>query len=237
MNDIIVYSPNPADVVFRLQQANWPYINSASRNDDWAYSKVSAIPVLFQYVATRKEIPTLDECCHHLWKFCNTGPIDNATTPAARAEKTKMARERTKKLVMDFFRELHTFGLLSHHQLFGSVRYAKGEDIYLNVDFTAMPSLVLASVVMERHPIGIQSAMRNRWSNDEFTMLKERRKTRRDYDHGTWDGPIYWLTNKDNPKVLRAGGCWLFTQKHIDDLVEQMKPGRESKVAINSQIT
>lgn len=236
MSEVIVYSPNPADVAYRLQQANWRYINTANRNDDWAYSKISAIPILFQYVATRKEIPTLDECCHHLWQYHNSEPIDKAITTATKAAMTNMAKDRTRKLVMDFFRELHTFGLLSHHQLFGSVRYAKGEDIYLNVDFTAMPSLVLASVVVNRHPIGIQSAMRNKWSDEQFTMLKERRKTKRDCDHGTWDGPIYWLTNKDNPNVLRAGGCWLFTPKHIDDLVEQMKPSGESRVAINSEI-
>jgi len=237
VNDIIVYSPNPRDVEYRLRQADWRYANSATRGDDWVYNNFAVIPELFKYVATQKEIPSLEDCARYLWQYKNNSYItENAEPGKGQNALVCVARARTKKLVMDFYRELHTYGLLSHHMAFGNVRYAKGEDIYRNVDFTAMPSLVMAEVILVRQPIGIQSAMRSKWDDDQFSKLKAKRKLSQNRSEDYWDGPLYWLTNKNNPNVTKAGGCWLFTEQHISELIEQMKPQNEANIAINSEI-
>ena len=90
-------------------------------------------------------------------------------------------KNRALKLTMDFYRDLHTMGLLSLK--FASVVYERGLDISYNVDY---------KVTLKKHlfafmgnsgildtPIGIASAMQHprNWRNPEsFIAIKQRRR-------------------------------------------------------------
>lgn len=222
MSDITMYSVNPLDVEERLKQAGWKYRNSGSREEDYVYANVGVIPALFRFVSMSSRVPTCDECARHIWPL-----------RTARQNDEELARARTRKLVMDFMRDLHTYGLLTKHAAFGMVRYQKGMDLGYNVDFTSSLALHLG---YEEDDIGIQCSMKASWSEVDFVALKERRRARRQARE--WTGPHFLLTNKDRPQVLRAGGCWLFTPAHIDDLVEEISGKKVTgEVAIVQQLS
>lgn len=208
MSEFNIYYPNPSEIVYRLTEANWKYVND--RGSDFAYSNVTAIPLLFAYVVERERMPSAADCANYLWGF-------RAKALIKTGRDNELARMRTRKLVQDFFRELHTFGMLAQSNLFGSVRYAKAEDIDLGVDYTAILSTKLA---VDSDRLGIQSAMRVNWKNDQFTKIKEGRRGSRGSEK-KWTGPIYWITN-ENRREESVGGVWLFTPEHVQDLVEEI---------------
>ena len=96
------------------------------RQINFGYQHVAVIPALYAYITELQQVPTPEEACRHLWPLRE---VDDK-----RKEET---RERTIKLVLDFFRELHTFGLLAKHNAFGLVTYAGATDVDLGVDYTA----------------------------------------------------------------------------------------------------
>jgi len=222
MSNFAIFYPSPQDVEFRLKEAGWKYINN--RAGDFTYAQFAAIPALFEYVVECKRVPPLLDLAKHLWQFRAKG---------IRTDKDiELAKGRTRKLVQDFYRELHTFGLLAQSTIFGSVRYAKVEDITLGVDYTAVLSLAIPS---NEEAIGIQAAMRDNWTNDVFTSMKQARQNRRNSSE-KWDGPIYLLTDKHRSHVS-LGGVWLFTQDHVNDLMYEIIGNNEVEdVAIQTEL-
>lgn len=227
-----IQTVNPHEVEYKLRKANWGYTNTQSRSDDVGFANVGVFPILYLYVIQERQVPDLDAMLHHLMHFCE---------PHYRQD--KRAHTRAKKLVQDFCRDLHTFGLLSHTPDIASVSYQKGMDLRYNVDYLAR---LLSSLVDSYHigseEIGVQASMMHpkRWDRlgDSFLALKSHRRSNRTQVKN-WDGPLYWLTNKDRPYAKSIGGVWLFGEAHIHDLMDEIKGdfnenGKQS-VAIKQQ--
>ena len=172
-------------------------------------------PVLYKYIVNNGKASDADTLLAHLMSHCDPRYIDD-----------ERALNRAKKLVCDFYRDLHTYGLLSHEPFFASVAYQKGLDLRFNVDYVVeVRSLILDRCLNPTRENAVQSAMMAPWNwdkEDNFINLKRRRRIRRG-NMKEWTGPIYWLTNKDIPYACNAGGTWLFGSKHISALVEEIK--------------
>ena len=219
----LIWCPNPTDIESRLGQTRVKYPKNV-RAVNYGYAGVQVIPTLYGYVSEQGEVPTVEAMCRHLWQYHEDDP-----------KREEEAQRRTEKLVLDFYRELHTFGLLVRHDAFGLVRYSKAVDIDLGVDYLARISQVLLRTA-PRTPsqIGIQAAMGARHAFEAggyYQQQKARRKSARGAQG--WHGPLYWLTNEHRPAtVVQPSGVWLFTRRHIADLVEQVSPSHEVAVSV-----
>ena len=208
-----VWCPDPGEVemVLRLAGPNIVYPRNA-REVNRGYAHLQVIPTLYDFVTSCQRVPTPEESCNHLWQL--------------REHEEKYRDEikrRTIKLVLDFYRELHTFGLLAKHVAFGLVTYAGAVDIDLGVDYTASLSLIkmhwLAGTCVQ--DVGIQARIGGRDSRSPvgyYVQSKENRRRAR--GAGSWPGVIYELNNANRPALIcKPTNTWLFTPGHINDLV------------------
>lgn len=228
-----IWYVKPDEVLYKLQNSGVQYptrrrtggLNVASINRGYAHATV--IPLLYEYVQSQERLPDTTACARWLY--------DTHANEIEKAAYRKEVRWRTVKLVLDFYRELHTFGLLAAHDYFGLVRYAKVDDVNLGVDYTAE--------VSERHvsdldKIGVQAAMGYGRAYDKsgyFQSLKARRKRLRNGASPAWDGPIHWLTNESRPAVYdRTSGVMLFSDQHVQDLVDEVSAASVVRTAVQA---
>ena len=211
-----IFSVHPEAVEYELRQISGDYNNSKTRSDDIGFAHTAAIPVLYKYTVKIARTPSYDELLSHLMQYCEE-----------KYRNDPRAEARARKLVKDFYRDLHTFGLLTHGPIFASVAYQKGLDIRYNVDFLAsLQKPMLIQCLEPQESVGVQAAMlhpRN-WEKEgeDFIDLKQRRRRKR-RETIEWKGKTYWLTNKDRYYDKAIGGVWLFGPDHIRDLVEEIK--------------
>lgn len=215
------------EVIYELGKASFSYPRNR-RECDFAYSPKYVnepfFPACYNYVCNHGCVPSINKLARYMYdnhSFC----AKNEPTNTQR----KCVVERTKKLVMDFFRDLHTLTLLSDR--FGSVFYEKGNDINLNVDYTT----VLKSYLMHwlasgnEYDIGIAAAMMSHfeWQKQEnyIQVKKERRRQRAEEKaiDGQFNGEIFQLNNETRGHKTKVKGCWLFGKEHIDDLLSDIK--------------
>ena len=226
----MIWCPDPGEIEMQLRLTHIVYPRNV-RQINFGYQHVAVIPALYAYVTELQQVPTPEEACRHLWPLRE---VDEK-----RKEET---RERTIKLVLDFFRELHTFGLLAKHNAFGLVTYAGATDVDLGVDYTARMGMLktawmaLASSRIAKE-VGIQAQIGGKSSYDpdgRYQQVKRCRKERR--GAGRWDGPIYFLTNANRPALIsKPSNTWLFTWQHIGDLVDEIIRPNNIAIQLNLQ--
>lgn len=218
MMDLRIFIPNKDEVLFQLGKSNWGYVND--RGTDWAFCNMAVYPTLFNLVVTRGAIPSLSDAVSYL---CSARLDTDDREYSDRDKRAIFAR--AKKLTQDFYRDLHTMGLLSSK--FGNVIYQKGLDIGMNIDFEAMLKSYLFNMratAAVPSVVGIQSAMMHprewRKPNNHIHNKEKRRQSR---GATPYSGKVFWLTNQTRPYASSVGGVWLFGDKHVSDLIEDIK--------------
>jgi hypothetical protein len=211
----LIWSPDPGDVEMRLREEKKYKYPANARKINLGYGSKAVVPLLYGRVCELGDLPGIADMCNYLWQF-------REDVDKRHLFEVKM---RTIKLVIDFYRELHTFGLLVKHPAFGLVRYKGAVDVDLGVDFIVRLSKVYThwSSIGDIE-IGVQAQCRL-WPNgnepDVLSAKKEWRKRRR--GAGVWEGSLYHLTNRQRPAlVIRPISAWLFTPDHIKDLVKEI---------------
>lgn len=221
MPDFRIFNPNPDEVIYQMSKADFRYTNTKSRSDDVGFGKVAVIPALFNFTIQTGKVPRPDECVAHVMTL-----VDSRYTSDLRAKK------RAQKLTLDFYRDLHTLGLLGPH--FAHVTYQKGHDIRLNVDFlAALKSYILELCGVDISSIAVQAKMFHprEWAKVEnnvpgnYIELHEQRRLRQSSNKEImeWDGPLYYISNQNRPYHKSVNSVWLFGSGHVHDLMEQIK--------------
>lgn len=213
-----MFFPDPSEVIYKLSR----YANKYPPNKyckDAAFAHVTVIPNLFDYVDHLGDLPTPDVLYNHIMTtYCDKRYWNEKN-------KDTYAEWRGVKLVLDFYREMHTYGLLIQSGLFGFVKYGKALDINLNVDFLVRILSYLVAMVHKNPKAGIQAMMRSKhqWSTgDKWSLIKAERRARRTQGVVQFEGDIYYLTNKDIPFDKNVNGVWLFGLQHVKQLREQI---------------
>jgi hypothetical protein len=210
-----------SEVLYKLQQSGIKYptfkrTGMHMRDINAGYKNAPVIPLLYGYVQTQGRLPAPELCARWLY--------DNHADETEKRTERKEVIQRTIKLVLDFYRELHTFGLLASNDFFGVVRYAKVDDIDLGVDYTAEVSEAQQLITLDK--IGVQAAIgdaRAYTREGYFQPVKAARKLTRTGGALKWDGPIHWLTNEFRRAAYEpVSGTLLFTEAHVADLVEEV---------------
>jgi len=200
-------SYNPDEIIYIINLCDYNYTECYRKADQfrgWGKSK-PIIPELFSYCYKLGRFPRIEELYNHTMGLCD---------PEYKNEEE--IKFRGKKLSLDFAREMHTFGLLQISRMFGVVKYGKSYDLNYNVDFLGR----LVSWFNIKDEVGIQSMMRANFNNDVWSNIKSQRRMRR----GTkeFDGTIYELSNRKIKDIKNIKGLWLFTDKHIKELKDQI---------------
>jgi len=215
VDEIRIFYPDPDEVVYQLERSPMKkYAFSHNPGDDFGFASVAAMPILYRYTIQLKKVPTILNSVNHLVKFAEPHRDDQGG----------QIKMRAYKLIQDYFRELHTFGLLA--QEFASVSYEKGLDIGYNVDFvTQLRSRLVNQLYRKVDQIGIQAQMMHskRWRGQgrNFLDIKARRRAKRQ-QRKEWDGAIFYLTNKSRRAARIVNGVWLFGEDHVSDLVDEV---------------
>lgn len=121
---------------------------------------------------------------------------------------------RAQKLVMDFVREVHAYALLIESRAFHYVSYQKILDLQYNIDFEVLPK-------GQERPVGIQAAMRASWNRDIWSRIHDNRRHRRGAED--WLGKLFWMTNRQSEAEKLPNRLWLFTIKHVQDVILEIK--------------
>lgn len=215
MSDKIL-TVNPNEVEYKLEEANWGYVNTNKRSDDVGFGNVSVFPVLYSYVADCCYLPSLGESYRHLMALhCDK-----------KYKRDHRAYRRAKKLVQDFYRDLHTYGLLGQTTEISVVTYQKGLDLRYNIDYViGLSSSFMDDYQTKYELVGVQATMMHprNWKKKgvDFRKVKFGRRQRRG-NIKSWEGPMYWLTNRDRPYAKSIGSVWLFGQEHVRDLMDKI---------------
>jgi hypothetical protein len=206
-----VYSVRADEVEFRLEHAHFRYPTRAEADPELGWGHVAVIPELFDWVTQEGTLPSVDASAQFLMGRCDP-----------RYAHLPMVRRRGEKLVLDFYRDLHTYALLCGCELFGQVVYRKAFDIS-NVDYLARLRARFAAFWGFDDALAVQAQMRARWptEGDPYTQLKaERRKSRGQLS--LWPGKVYLLTNRERPPWKQIARVWLFGPSHIRDLADEV---------------
>jgi hypothetical protein len=228
-------SVNPIQVELVLDRADFTYPRN-NETVDFGWGRFPVIPALFQWMVAMNRFPGPDEAVAYLMQHCE--PMRNISDPGSIATARAKQTRRAQKLYFDFARDMHTLGLLQRCDLLAITRYEKALDLGKNIDF--LSTLLTSLCVDEAHYVGIQAAMRMRWSesgdpnHDRREVVKRLRRQRRGVEE--WDGLIYWLTNRDRPIDKEIKGCWLFGPGHITDLAETIRDDLKSNDAPVTEI-
>jgi hypothetical protein len=207
-----IYSVRADEVEFRLEHAPFRYPTKADPADpELGWGHVAVIPELFEWVTNEGDLPSVESTAVYLMSLCNP-----------RYAERPLVRRRGEKLVLDFFRDLHTYGLLCECSLFGQVVYKKALDV-TNIDYLARLRARWAAHWGFNEPVAVQAMMRARWfaDGDAWSVVKEERRGRRG-NAPAWDGKLYLLTNRQRPPWKQIAGVWLFGPQHIRDLADEV---------------
>jgi hypothetical protein len=206
------FNINPLEIENNLRKADFTYPKRIDAEQFSGFSKTPIIPALYDWTVKHMRPPNPDEGVYFILSNADDGTDVFDSRIICRAQ----------KLYMDFCRDIHTLGLLQKCDLFGFVSYQKALDIRYNVDY-------IVRILLSDKQAGIQSAMRYNWNNDLWTKIKEGRKANR--EEVQWDGKIFWLKNDLIPHMNGPNKCWLFNDKHIIAIAEEIKHEYPSEVA------
>lgn len=224
-----VYSVRADEVEFRLEHSPFQYPTLAEADPERGWGKVAVIPQLFDYVTQTGDLPNVATTASFLMTLCE---------PRYAAE--AKVRRRGEKLVLDFYRDLHTYALLCECWLFGQVLYQKALDVR-NVDYLARLRSRWAAHWGYNDPLAVQAMMRARWSEfgDPWSELKSQRRVGRGMTVEP-ERKLYLLTNRDRVAWKQIARVWLFGPTHIKDLAEiisaDLAPTALSEVAIQTRM-
>ncbi len=210
MNKEIIgsFNVNPLEIIKNLTHCRFNYPSNSETEQYRGWSNFPAIPALYNWTVENSRPPRSEEGVNFLLDNAD----DNVNIKSIRIIK------RAQKLYMDWCREMHTLGLLQNSNLFSFVSYQKALDMESNVDYL----VCLLSVGYNYEKVGIQSAMRCNWNNETWCEVKEKRSKRRG-DKSSYNGSIYWLTNRVIKHDFGPNGCWLFNENHIKELAKEIK--------------
>lgn len=245
MDNLQVFSINPASVVNKLTLCDLDRYTNRT-NTDWAFRHLPVIPMLFAETIKQGRnwnpadlkkflinqwMETPPNCCQIIApKSVKISGWHWDGTPYT----SKDVYERANKLVLDYCRELHTYGLLSMSVFFSHVLYEKASDVSKNLDYSA-------ALMTDYSEVGIQAAMRAGWRQENYDKWKEYRRDARK-NNEMFIGPLFYLTNKSiKADICPKTGVWLFNNQHIENLIETIKSelGQKpdvSKIGIQSSL-
>lgn len=200
------------EVEYALGLAQFKYPRRGEADDFRGFGNHPVIPKLFEWTVERGRFPKPDEGVAYL--------MGTLCQPMYRDDPG--VRRRADKLYLDYCRELHTFGLLNHCDLFGQVIYKHALDVKWNVDYLAR----LASRFRDwwgcKDEVAIQSKMRNwREGGGRWDAVKAHRRAARGEQE--WEGKIYELSNRRRSPWKEIAGVWLFGPAHIRDLADEVR--------------
>lgn len=207
-----MFFPDPDEVLYKLSKAANVYPPNKYVKD-YAFAHVTVIPNLFDYVDRLGDLPEPDQLYQYIMKmYCPDEYKDDS-----------FSEWRAIKLVFDFYREMHSFGLLIRSGLFGFVKYGKALDVNMNVDFLVRLKTFLQENYIGKSGAGVQCMMRSNWRDgDIWEAIKQSRRMRRNAGANEFEGKIYPMTNRNIPCAKKVKGVWLFGEKHIKELREMM---------------
>lgn len=211
---IALLALNSDDVIYELEKATFKYYND--RSTDWVFSDKSFFLTCYEYIISCRQIPSLDEIEKHI-----IGTLIG--WQKYQDQDQEAIRTRTRKLVMDFFRDLHTMGLLASHF---SVFYEAELDTGFNVDYVVVPKKYNPKFVnTPQLQLGIAAAMQHprQWRNSEVNDISIKKKRRGRRNCKEWKGKLFWLTNRTRPFSNAINGVWLFGPEHINDLIDDIE--------------
>jgi hypothetical protein len=224
-----VYSVRADEVEFRLEHAPFHYPMLAEADPELGWGHIAVIPELFDWITREGNLPSVASTAAFLMGLCDPRYADRSTV-----------RRRGEKLVLDFFRDLHTYALLCNCDLFGQVVYQKALDVK-NIDYLARLRARWAARWGYSDPVAVQAQMRARWSadSDAWSELKAERRTRRGATLERQE-KLYLLTNRSRPPWKQIARVWLFGPTHIRDLADEVSadlaPVMPSVVAIQTRM-
>src|SRR5262252_459731 len=206
-----IYSIKADEVEFKLKYSPFQYPSLAEADPERGWGHVPVIPEMFEYVTQAGELPSVATTASFLMTLCDP-----------RYARDSKVRRRGEKLVLDFYRDLHTYGLLCDCWLFGQVLYQKALDVN-NVDYLARLQSRWAAYWGYNAPVGVQAMMRAHWSEfgDPWSDLKVARRARR---HAVLErnSKLYLLTNRQRSAWKQIARVWLFGPDHIRDLADEI---------------
>jgi len=224
-----VYSVRADEVEYRLEHAQFKYPTLAEADPELGWGHIAVIPELFDWVTQEGDLPTCDQTAQFLMALCDP-----------RYAHLPLVRRRGEKLVLDFYRDLHTYALLCGCELFGQVVYRKALDIS-NVDYLARLRSRFAAFWGFNDALAVQAQMRAKWpvEGDAWARVKAERRERR-HQLPLWEGKVYFLTNRDRPPWKQISRVWLFGPRHIRDLADEvsadLSPKPSTAVAIQMRM-
>jgi len=222
----IIWYPDPSEIAYKLDQTEFKYPKGV-KFINAGYRDTPVIPTLYNVVCDMAAVPIPRVLMRHLWV--------NHRDSDLRESQRKEVIDRTVKLVFDFYREIHLFGLLAKNGAFGLVKYSKATDISLAIDYLVSLASHI-SVFVPYSQTGIQAAIgapRAYRADGYFQRIKEgRRKQRGDK---SWSGEVRWITNETIPAVRTKSKVLLFTDEHVRELVDGIK-GVPKKIAIQQEM-
>lgn len=118
-------------------------------------------------------------------------------------------RNRAKKFLFDFGREVHAGSLLSER--FGIVRWRGASDLNQAVDFI---------IDIDNKQAGVRTYMAASWKKADWVELKERRLANRGGEMVSF--PVVNMTNKRYQPERLWNGVWLFNRQHVNDVANQL---------------
>lgn len=203
---------HPDHVLRVLSRCGFVYPGGRESDPFRGWTRFQVMPRLFRYFAELGRFPEPEEGVAFL--------LDNCDSPEDAAD-PRVVR-RAQKLYLDFAREMHTYGLLAIFGRFSRVLY-KAELDMSNVDFL---------VAINGEDFYVQCVMRAVWrarpERDPWSEIKEERRRRR----GEADSSkIFYMTNERIPHVVGPANCWLFTERHVWALYEEIRQYAAGEIA------
>lgn len=167
------------------------------------FGHIPVFPTLWGWLRGQALRPTPDELAHRLMAL--------ADPKAIRSEGRQRIENRARKLVLDFGRDLHAAALLNLR--FGTLLWRGSHDLGMGIDFTVFPH--------PKTPVGVQAHMKAFWKAEDWLKVHEQRRARRGATEPPF--PLVWMTNKTHQPLRLGNGVWLFTSKHVDEVVAQIE--------------
>lgn len=181
---------------------------------DPAYSHVPVMPYLWSECQAYCGLPDPDDLVQSLIEHPGRTP----------GLPEMLYEQRATKLTQDFLRDLHTYSLLLAGT--GGVFYKGAVDLDDGVDFECRAPWSWSPAIPRSTVFGVQATMRANWAvmySEVKADRQERRRAavpghRRRYEH-----PVFLLSNRDDGRMLNAGGVWLFTPAQISDFLQSVR--------------
>lgn len=190
----------PSDIRQWLERAKFRYPSTRNELTE-AYSGFAQVPVfptLWKWLHEHGLGYSPDEWLEPLMQLADIG-----TSAEARI------RNRAKKFLFDFGREVHAGGLLAER--FGTVRWRGASDLNQAVDFI---------IDINNKQAGIMTYMAASWKTVDWLAVKERRLRNRGGKPPPF--PVVTMTNQLYEPERLWNGVWLFNRWHVNEVVKQL---------------